>query len=260
MTTWLGQYCLNVTELDRSVAFYEALGLACTSRTEIPQALEAIVEHPGAGSKLQLAEQKEQDGPLELGTAFWKLYVNTTDIAGLFARAAEAGGVVESPPARLERWPVSIAFVRDPDGYLVELVERHPWPDGSPAEAPWLGQYCLNVTDIDRTIGFYELLGLTCTSRTDIDHAHEAIVEHPGRGSKLQLAQQHDQEGPVRMGSMWKLYANTDDCAGLYGRAVDAGHPSVLAPMRLDRWPVTVAFVADPDGYQVELVQRHEDA
>jgi hypothetical protein len=29
--------------------------------------------------------------------------------------------------------------------------------------------------------------------------------------------------------------------------------------MRLDRWPVTIAFVGDPDGYQVELVQRHAD-
>jgi hypothetical protein len=29
--------------------------------------------------------------------------------------------------------------------------------------------------------------------------------------------------------------------------------------MRLDRWPVTIAFVGDPDGYQVELVQRHTD-
>lgn len=260
MTAWLGQYCLNVTDLDRSVAFYEALGLACTSRTEIPQAYEAIVEHPATGSKLQLARQKEQDGPLDLGTAFWKLYVNTADLAGLFARATDAGAAVVAPPERLDRWPVSIAFVRDPDGYLVELVERHPWPDGSPADAPWLGQCCVNVTDLERTIAFYELLGLTCTSRTEIDHAHEAIVEHPGRGSKLQLAQQHDRDGPVRMGSMWKLYVNTDDCAGLHQRAVDAGHPSVLAPMRLDRWPVTIAFVADPDGYQVELVQRHEGA
>ncbi len=61
------------------------------------------------------------------------------------------------------------------------------------------------------------------------------------------------------MGSMWKLYVNTDDCAGLHAAVVDAGHPSIVAPMRLDRWPVTIAFVGDPDGYQVELVQRHED-
>jgi catechol 2,3-dioxygenase-like lactoylglutathione lyase family enzyme len=31
-----------------------------------------------------------------------------------------------------------------------------------------------------------------------------------------------------------------------------------MAPLRLDRWPVTVAFVGDPDGYQIELVQRDE--
>ena len=59
---------------------------------------------------------------------------------------------------------------------------------------------------------------------------------------------------------MWKLYVNTDDCEGLHQAAVDAGHPSIVAPMRLDRWPVTIAFVGDPDGYQVELVQRHPDS
>jgi lactoylglutathione lyase len=31
-----------------------------------------------------------------------------------------------------------------------------------------------------------------------------------------------------------------------------------MAPTRLDRWPVTVAFVNDPDGYSIELIQRHE--
>ncbi len=256
MTSWLGQYCLNVTDLDRAVAFYEALGLSCTSRTEIPQAFEAIVENPAGGSKLQLAHQKEQELPLDLGTAFWKLYVNTRDIGAAFATARAAGATVESAPERLERWPVTVGFVRDPDGYLVELVERHPWPDDAPAGGPWLGQYCLNVTDIEATIGFYELLGLSCTSRTEIPHAHEAILEQPGRGGKLQLAQQRDQDGPVRMGSMWKLYVDTDDCRAVHDAAVGAGHPSLMAPMRLDRWPVTIAFVQDPDGYQVELLER----
>ena len=125
--------------------------------------------------------------------------------------------------------------------------------------ALWLLRHRHPPIDIEATIGFYELLGLSCTSRTEIPHAHEAILEQPGRGGKLQLAQQVDQDGPIRMGSMWKLYVNTDDCEGLHSAAVGAGHPSILAPTRLDRWPVTVAFVGDPDGYQVELVQRHED-
>jgi lactoylglutathione lyase len=258
MTASLGQYCINVADLDAAVGFYTALGLDCTSRTEIPQAFEAIVANPAGGSRLQLARHKDHDGPLDLGTAFWKLYVNTHDVAATFDAARAAGAGVVSAPERLDRWPVTVAFVRDLDGYLVELVERHPWPDGAPGGA-WLGQYCLNVTDIEATIAFYELLGLTCTSRTDIAEAQEAIVENPAAGGKLQLARQRHPGGPLRMGSMWKLYVDTDDCSGLHQRAVDAGHRSLVAPVRLDRWPVTIAFVADPDGYQVELVQRHAD-
>ena len=129
MTTWLGQYCINVTDLDRTVGFYEALGLECTSRTEIDHALEAIIEHPGKGSKMQLAQQKDQDGPIDMGSAMWKLYVTTDAIEATDSAALAAGGSTVSAPERMERWPVTIAFVSDPDGYQVELVERHPWPD-----------------------------------------------------------------------------------------------------------------------------------
>jgi lactoylglutathione lyase len=258
MSSWLGQYCINVTDLDRSVALYEALGLVCTSRTEIPDALEAIVEHPKGGGKLQLAQQKQPADPFDLGTGLWKLYINTHDLAETYASALAAGATVHTEPMRLEQWPVSIAFVEDADGYLIELVERHPWGDDAPPDGAWVGQYCLNVTDLDASIAFYETLGLTCTSRTEIPTALEAIVESPTGGGKLQLAQQKDQDGPIRMGSMWKLYVNTDDCAALHEHAVAAGYTSLLAPMELDRWPVTIAFLADPDRYQVELVSRRE--
>ena len=56
--------------------------------------------------------------------------------------------------------------------------------------------------------------------------------------------------------AFWKLYVNTDDVESTYRAALDAGATTVMEPQRLDRWPVTIAFVADPDGYQVELVQR----
>jgi predicted enzyme related to lactoylglutathione lyase len=126
--------------------------------------------------------------------------------------------------------------------------------------ANWLGQYCINVTDIERTVAFYEALGLECTSRTEIPNAWEAILENTSKGGKLQLAQQKDQAGPIDMGNaFWKLYVNTDDVESTYRAALDAGATTVMEPQRLDRWPVTIAFVADPDGYQVELVQRDPD-
>ena len=127
MATWFGQYCINVTDLDRTVAFYEALGLTCTSRTEIEHALEAVLEHPDKGSKMQLAQQKDQDGPIEMGTALWKLYVNTDDIEATYQAALDHGAVTMVAPMRMDRWPVTIAFVTDPDGYQIELVQRHPW-------------------------------------------------------------------------------------------------------------------------------------
>jgi lactoylglutathione lyase len=260
MESWVGQYCIYVSDLDRAVTFYEALGLTCTSRTELDDALEAIVEQPGKGGKLQLAMKKPGGSPIDMGNAFWKLYVATNDIDRMYREALAVGAVTESEPVRMEQWPMSVAFVRDADGYLVELTQRHPWTDGDDTTHAWLNQYCIYVTDLERTVAFYELLGLTCTSRTDIPQHREAILEQPGKGGKIQLAQKLDDDSPIDMGtSMWKLYVNTDDCQALYDAAVGAGHTSVLAPIQPERWPVTIAFVADPDGYQVELVERHPD-
>ena len=124
----------------------------------------------------------------------------------------------------------------------------------------WFRQFCIHVSDIDATIAFYETLGLECTSRTKItDEIDEAVLENPERGGWIQLAQNKTIPTPIDMGTaMWKLYVYTDDCQGVYDRAMAAGYRSVTPPSTSDRWPVTLAFIEDPDGYQVELVQRDE--
>ena len=123
-----------------------------------------------------------------------------------------------------------------------------------------LSQYCINVSDIDRAIAFWDgVIGIPLQSRTEIPNAKEAVLQSPAGGSRMQLAQHLDQQGPIDMGTaMWKLYVNTDDCQALYDKAVAAGCESVSAPSRLDRWPVTIAFVKDFDGYLVEFVEYHE--
>jgi lactoylglutathione lyase len=123
-----------------------------------------------------------------------------------------------------------------------------------------LSQYCINVSDIDRAIAFWDgVVGIPLQSRTEIPNAKEAVLQSPAGGSRMQLAQHLDHEGPIDMGTaMWKLYVNTDDCQALYDKAVAAGCESVSAPSRLERWPVTIAFVKDFDGYLVEFVEYHE--
>jgi lactoylglutathione lyase len=123
-----------------------------------------------------------------------------------------------------------------------------------------LSQYCINVSNLDRAIEFWEgIVGIPVQSRTDIPNAKEAVLQSPAGGSRMQLAQHFDRGGPIDMGSaMWKLYVNTDNCAALYEKAVSAGCESVSAPSRLERWPVTIAFVKDFDGYLVEFVEYHD--
>lgn len=123
-----------------------------------------------------------------------------------------------------------------------------------------LSQYCINVSDLDRSIDLWEnVIGIPVVGRTDIETAREAVLMSPHGGSRMQLAQQLDNDGPIDMGTaMWKLYVNTDDCADLFARAVAAGCEPVMEPQQLDRWPVTVAFVKDYDGYLLEFVEYHE--
>jgi lactoylglutathione lyase len=123
-----------------------------------------------------------------------------------------------------------------------------------------LGQYCINVRDLETAIGFWEgICGIPVRSRTEIPNVREAVLQAEAGGSRLQLAQHLDRDGPVDMGTaMWKLYVNTDNCQAIYDKAVGAGCESVRPPARLDRWPVTVAFIKDFDGYLIELIEYHE--
>jgi lactoylglutathione lyase len=119
-------------------------------------------------------------------------------------------------------------------------------------------QFCINVSDLDRAVHFYEtVVGLTVSHRIEIPGVSEVILAG-ATGNRIQLAWHHDNQGAIEHGNaLWKLYLATDDCAALYQRAIDAGSESVMAPQRLAEWPVTAAFVKDPDGYLIEILQHH---
>jgi lactoylglutathione lyase len=123
-----------------------------------------------------------------------------------------------------------------------------------------LGQYCIYVRDMDKALEFWhDIVGLPISSRTDIPNIKEVVLQAEVGGSRIQLAQRTDIDDPIDMGyAMWKLYVDTDDCQAVYDKAIAAGCESVSPPQQLDRWPVTVAFIKDPDGYLIEFVQNHE--
>ena len=125
MKVSVDQYCINVSDLDKSVHFYETvLGLTITHRVE-EKAFREVILAGESGNRIQLAYQKSHTGPIEHGNGFWKLYLQTDDCKGLYKRCIDAGAESVTEPVALEHWPVIAAFVKDPDGYLVEILETH---------------------------------------------------------------------------------------------------------------------------------------
>jgi lactoylglutathione lyase len=124
-----------------------------------------------------------------------------------------------------------------------------------------VGQYCIYVADIERSERFYtEVIGLKVQSRTEIEDVHEVVLAADEGGGRLQLAERYNNGQPIDHGfALWKTYMIVDDAADVYAKAMAWGCESVMEPTQLERWPVTVAFILDPDGYTVELLQHHQD-
>ena len=123
MATRLGQYCINVSDLEKATDFYEnAIGLSVTNRIEEETSREVILGTEG-GARLQLAFQKEESGPIVQGNAFWKHYVYTDDAKALYESAITAGAGTVMPPQELSQWNVTVAIVTDLDGYQLEIIQ-----------------------------------------------------------------------------------------------------------------------------------------
>ena len=115
-----------MSDLERSIRFYEdVIGVSVQMRVEGDGVTEVVLGGQRGGGQLQLAHHHDHDGPIEHGNALWKIYFSVDDVHDVHRRVVEAGGIAEDSPQRLERWPATIAFVRDPDGYLIELLQVH---------------------------------------------------------------------------------------------------------------------------------------
>lgn len=127
MPSSVGQFCIAVEDLERSVRFYtEVMGLEEQGRTEIPNVNEVHLAGKQGGGRLQLAKFAEtlRPGSIDHGFALWKIYINVDDAMATWKKATDAGNKSVMKPERLERWPVIVGFVLDPDGYLIEIIQH----------------------------------------------------------------------------------------------------------------------------------------
>jgi lactoylglutathione lyase len=119
---------LRVGDLQRSIDFYtRIMGMQLLRTTERPDQKYSLA-FVGYGrnpdhAEIELTYNHGVDH-YELGTAFGHLALEVPDAAAACARIRDAGGKVTREAGPVQGGTTVIAFVTDPDGYKIELIER----------------------------------------------------------------------------------------------------------------------------------------
>ena len=116
--------CYRIGDIDRSVAFYEALGFEEVGRLPIrDEAINVFMGLPGDGPRLELTYNHGVDS-YDIGTGYNHIAVTVDDLDARLEELARQGIEPEKPPYTVREGGSRLCFVRDPDGYRIELIER----------------------------------------------------------------------------------------------------------------------------------------
>ena len=123
---------LRVGDLERSLRFYtEVLGMGLLRRKDYPEGRFTLA-FVGYGSErettvLELTHNWDI-AAYELGEGYGHIAIGVEDIGVTCAAIAAKGGRVVRPPGPMKHGSTVIAFVEDPDGYRIELIQTSPPP------------------------------------------------------------------------------------------------------------------------------------
>lgn len=122
--------CYRVLDPEASVAFYEKLGFEVLWRMPIrDEATNIFMGLPGDGARLELTHNHDVSEPYEIGTGYGHIAITVDDLDGTLTRLADLGIEPERPPYTVRAGGSRLCFVRDPDGYRIELIESNPGDD-----------------------------------------------------------------------------------------------------------------------------------
>lgn len=120
---------IRVFDLEKSIDFYTRhLGMKMLRRKDYPSG-EFTLAFVGFGdenthSVIELTHNWGQKEPYTIGSGFGHLAVGVPDIYGTCEKLGKAGVKIPRPPGPMKHGGSVIAFIEDPDGYKIELIER----------------------------------------------------------------------------------------------------------------------------------------
>ena len=121
---------IRVRDLDRSVAFYgDLLGMRELRRSEVRDGRYTLAfvgydDNAHGQAEIELTYNWDPDRDYEIGSGFGHLAVGVPDVASACEAVRAGGGTVTREAGPVKFGTTVIAFVQDPDGYKIELIEK----------------------------------------------------------------------------------------------------------------------------------------
>ena len=116
--------CYRITDIERSLSFYEKLGFQEMARVPIrDEATNVFMGLPGDGARLELTYNHGRDEPYDIGTGYGHVAIAVDDLDAVLERLEGEGIRPERPPYTVRDGGSRLCFVRDPDDYRIELIE-----------------------------------------------------------------------------------------------------------------------------------------
>lgn len=116
--------CYRIGDIDRAVGFYTELGFEERRRMDLPDgAINVFMGIPGDGDRLELTWNPGVES-YDLGTGYNHIALVVDGLDDTLDALKGTGIEPERPPYTVGENGPRICFVRDPDGYRVELIER----------------------------------------------------------------------------------------------------------------------------------------
>jgi lactoylglutathione lyase len=122
---------IRVMDLEKSVAFYTDLLGMNVMRWRVNDDRGETVAYVGYGDEdgnhaLEIVQEQVQPADFRHGNTYGHVALGVPDVMGLSDILMKAGVEFTTPPQAVrEGSPNKMAFIKDPDGYEIELTERH---------------------------------------------------------------------------------------------------------------------------------------
>nr|BAJ96149.1 predicted protein [Hordeum vulgare subsp. vulgare] len=248
----------RVGDLDKTIKFYtECLGMKLLRRRDIPEEryTNAFLGYGPEDSHF-VVELTYNYGveSYDIGSGFGHFGIAVEDVEKTVELIKAKGGTVTREPGPVKGGKSVIAFIKDPDGYKFELIERGPTPEP-------LCQVMLRMGDLDRAISFYEkAFGMELLRRKD-NPQYKYTIAMMGYGPEdknavLELTYNYGVKEYDKGNAYAQIAVGTDDVYKTAEVVRQNGGQITREPGPLPGISTKITACIDPDGWKSVFVDN----